>query len=79
MLPILTLKKLFKVEIFRLSLKDSSNVTKVFLQYKIIDPNMSAENLYFMRFYSICPGDLVTCIYEREGDSICIRETSGKR
>ena len=32
MLTYLTLKTLFKVEIFRLNLKDSSNITEIFLQ-----------------------------------------------
>ena len=64
MLPLLTLKKLSKVENFRLNLKDSSKYKKL--------PEYVRE-IYFMRFPLFYPGDLVTHMGEWEIRSVCGR------
>ena len=65
MLPFLTLKKLFKVEIFRLNLKDSSSITKIFLQNTKNRPKY-VEKIYFYALLFVLSGDLVTRTGERE-------------
>ena len=65
MLPFLTLKKLFKVEIFRLNLKDSSSITKIFLQNTKNQPKY-VEKIYFYALLFVLSGDLVTRTGERE-------------
>ena len=59
MLPFLTQKKLLKVEIFRLNLKNSSDIKK-----HPQNTNKSAK--ICMGFYLLCPRDLVTRKGERE-------------
>ena len=56
MLSFLALKKSFKVEILRLNLKDSSNITKIFLQNTV---KVCQKNI----FYS-----LLFVLSERFGD-----------
>ena len=62
MLPFLTPKKLFKVEIFRLNLKSSSNNQSKYFPNWQKSAKICQENvfLYVMYFYLFCPGDLVT-------------------
>ena len=72
MLPFLALKELFKIEIFRLNLKDSSNMTKVFLQNTKNGQTMS-EFYALLLVLSGRFGDS----YRRAGVSVCIRGSPG--
>ena len=53
------LTKLFKVEIFRLNLKNASDIKTIFPKYKKIG-QICPKKKYSMRFYLFCLGDLVT-------------------
>ena len=62
---VLTPKKLYKVEIFRLSLKDSLNITKRFTQNTKNQPKY-VRKMYFIHCYLFFPKELMTRSRKRE-------------
>ena len=58
------LKKLIKAEIFKLNLKDSSNITKILFQNTKKVPKY-VRKMHFIPFHLFCLGDLVTRIGEQ--------------
>ena len=74
MVAFLTLKKVFKVEIFRLNLKNSSKIKKSSQKYKKNRPKYVRKTLLWA---FICFSGRFGNSYGRAGDSFCIRETPG--
>ena len=71
MLSFLALKKLFKEEILRLDLKDSSNITKIFLQNTV---KLCQKNIFYTLSF-VLSGRFGLYL----GDSWTIRESWHRR
>ena len=67
------LKKLIKAEIFKLNLKDSSNITKILFQNTKKSAKICQKNAFYSLSFVLSGrfGDS----YRRAVDSVCIQET----
>ena len=72
-----TLKKLLKIEIFRLYLNNSSNIKNNFpLKYKKNWPKYARKMYFILGFYLFSPGDVVTRTGERDIWSVSLKSKS---